>query len=152
MITFASEQTIERPADEVWAYAADVRHHPEWMGIVDAELVSGTPTEVGALARERMKMGPGLVEFDLEVSESVAGRRVAWRFAGSTMTGEARLDLAPLGPDRTKATWSGSMALRGWRRILEPLMAAEARSGEAAELRRLKERLETAALPVPAAS
>ena len=33
MIRFETEQTIERPADEVWAYAADVARHPEWMGV-----------------------------------------------------------------------------------------------------------------------
>ncbi|HEV8401513.1 MAG TPA: SRPBCC family protein [Candidatus Limnocylindrales bacterium] len=39
MIRFETEQTIERPADDVWAYAADIRRHPEWMGVTDATIV-----------------------------------------------------------------------------------------------------------------
>jgi len=61
---------------------------------------------------------------------------------GSPLAGEVALDLEPLGPDRTRAVWSGSMGLTGLWRVVEPLMAAEMKNGEAAELRRLKERLE----------
>jgi uncharacterized membrane protein len=145
MIKFETEQTIDRSADDVWAYAADILRHPEWMGIVDARMVSGTPTTVGARATEGVKLGPSRVEVELEVSESIPGRRIGWRMLpGGAVTGEVTLDLEALGPDRTRAVWSGAMQPTGWRRFLEPLMAAEAKAGEAAELRRLKENLERA--------
>jgi len=58
VITYRFEDTIERSADEVWAYAADITRHPEWMGVLDAEVISGRPTEVGAMGRETVRFGP----------------------------------------------------------------------------------------------
>ena len=52
MIKFETVQTIERSADDVWAYAADIRRHPEWMGVTDARIVQGSGAEVGARAIE----------------------------------------------------------------------------------------------------
>lgn len=44
MISFGTEQTIDRPADEVWAYAADILRHPEWMGVTDAAIGRAAPS------------------------------------------------------------------------------------------------------------
>ncbi len=146
MITFETEQTIARSADDVWTYAADILRHPEWMGVTDARIVRGSGSEVGAGATERIKLGPRSVDIELEVSASVPARQIAWRLTGDgPLSGDFTLDLEPLGQQRTRAVWSGSLGLKGLWRLLEPLMAAEMKAGEAAELRRLKENLETAA-------
>ena len=151
MIAFQTEQTIERRAHEVWSYAANIARHPEWMGVLEAHLVSGQPTEVGVRGVERMKLGPRIFDVDIQVSTSIPDRRIGWRMSGgSPFTGEVTLDLEPLGPDRTRAVWSGSIGLTGWWRLLEPLMAAEVKTGEAAELRRLKETLEAVPAMAPA--
>lgn len=153
MIRFQTEQTIARSALDVWSYAADITRHPEWMGVLDARLVSGQPTEIGARALERVKLGPRKLDVEFEVSGSIPAERIAWRMAGgSPFAGEVTLDLESLGPDRTRAVWSGSIGLTGWWRLIEPLIAAEAKAGEAAELRRLKERLEMASSIAPAMS
>jgi len=145
MIRFQTEQTINRPALEIWSYAADITRHPEWMGILDARLVSGRPTDIGARAVERVRLGPRTFELGLEVSKSVPAQRIAWRMAGgSPLVGEVTLDLEPLGSERTRAVLSGAIGLSGWWRVVEPLIATEVRAGEAGELRRLKETLESA--------
>ena len=150
MIRFETEQTIARSADDVWTYAADVLRHPEWMGVTDARIVRGTGTEIGAVAVERIKLGPRSLDVEFEVSGSIPARRIAWRVAGgSPLSGDDALDLEPLGPERTRAIWSGSLGLRGLWRVIEPLMAAEVKAGEAAELRRLKENLETTPAATP---
>ena len=41
MTTFVMEETIAGSPDEIWAYAADIRRHPEWMGVTDARVVRG---------------------------------------------------------------------------------------------------------------
>jgi uncharacterized protein YndB with AHSA1/START domain len=143
VISFRTEQTIERSAHDVWTYAADVARHPDWMGVSHARLVSGHATEVGSRAVERMKFGPRSIDVGLEVSAAIPARRIAWRIAGgSPMQGEVALELEALDPHRTRATWSGSIGLTGPWRLLEPLMASEVKSGEAAELRHLKDNLE----------
>jgi uncharacterized membrane protein len=153
MIRFKTEQTIARSADDVWTYAADILRHPEWMNVVDARLVSGGPIEVGSRAVERLRLGPRTVAVAFDVSDAIPARRIAWRMAGgSPVEGEVALDLEPLEAGRTRATWSGAIGLTGWKRLLEPLMAAEVRSVPAAELRRLKENLETASAMTAATS
>ena len=151
MIRFRSEQTIARPAQDVWSYAADVIRHPEWMGVIDARLISGQPTEIGARAVERVTLGRRKVDVEIEVSDSIPGQRIAWRMAGgSPLRGDVALDIESLGPDRARAVWSGSIGLTGLWRLVEPLVAAEVKAGEAAELRRLKEALEVAPAIAPA--
>ena len=146
MIKFESEQTIDRSAEDVWAYAADVMQHPKWMAIQDATVIRGAPGEVGTIFRETIKMGPRRYAAELVVSESVPARTLAWRVTdGAPLAGEARLDLEPLGPGRTRARWSGAFRLTGLWRVIGPIMAGEVRSSEAAELVRLKEILEAPA-------
>lgn len=145
MIRFQSEQTIARSADDVWEYAADILRHPEWMGVLDARVVQGRGTELGARASERIKLGPRTVDVGLEVSASMPGRRIGWRIAGGRpLEGDVAIDLKPLSPKRCRAVWSGSLRMKGVWRLLEPLMASEVRFGEAAELVRLKDNLERA--------
>jgi len=145
MIRFQTEQTIDRPAQEIWTYAADITRHPQWMSVIDARLVSGQATDVGARGVERTKLGPRTFDVSLVVSKSIPAQRIAWRMdGGSPFIGEVTLDLEPLGADRTRAVWSGGIGLTGWWRLIEPLMATEVRAGEAAELRRLKAALEMA--------
>ena len=143
MIRFESEETIDRSAEDVWAFAADVLQHPKWMAIEDAAIVRGGSGEVGTTFRETIRMGPRRYAAELVVSESVPGKSIAWRVTGGIpLAGEARLELEPLAPGRTRARWSGAFRLTGMWRLVEPLMAGEVRSSEAAELVRLKGILE----------
>lgn len=145
MIRFASEQVIERSTDEVWRYAADIGRHPEWMGVTDARVTHGEGTELGSRGIEWLKRGPRSLAVDVEVTASDPGRRIAWTFGGrGPLHGSVALDLEEIASNRTRAVWSGSLGLSGLLRLIEPLMAAELRSGEAGELQRLKENLEAA--------
>ncbi len=82
------------------------------MGVLEAHLVSGQPTEIGARGVERMKLGPLVFDVGIRVSTSVPDRRIGWRMSGgSPFTGEVILDLEPLDPERTRAVWSGSIGL-----------------------------------------
>lgn len=152
MIPFRSEQTIERSAMDVWEYAADVERHPTWMSVIDARIVHGRPTEVGARASENVKIGPRRQAVEFEVAEAEPGRRLAYRVLSGPMRGDVAMDLEAIGPERTKVVWAGSLGLTGLMRLVEPLFAGEIRAGEAAELVRLKERLEAAPVAAVATS
>ena len=143
MITFKTEQTIDRSADDVWAYAADILRHPEWMGVTNARVVHGRGTEVGARGIEQMKMGPRTIDVEVTVAESVPASRIRWQVASkSPLAADVTLELETIGMDVTRAIWSGRIGMHGWWRLLEPLMAGDVKAGEAAELRRLKANLE----------
>jgi len=119
MIEVRAQVTIDRPADEIWSYAAEIARHPEWMSVRSAERLQGTGSQVGDRGR------------------------IAWRPGkGSPFTGDLVLELESLGPSQTRATYGGSFRLRGLPRAVEPLFAGEAKQGMAKELRRLKDAVE----------
>jgi uncharacterized membrane protein len=134
-----SEQAIERPAAMVYDLAVDVLRHPEWMNVLDARVVSGDPTKVGARASEHMKVGPRTYDVEFEVASADPGQRVTWRvLRGGPFTGEITLELEPLEPGRTRASYSGRIEMKGMWRLLEPLIAREVIADQARELVRLK--------------
>jgi uncharacterized membrane protein len=143
MRTYASELAIDRPANAVWSYAADILRHPEWMSVADAHVLKGDGTQVGARGRERLVFGPFKWDVEFEVTESRPGRRIAWRVADDPHGEfEFGLDLETTGPSTTRATYRGGVQLRGPWRLLAPLLAMEGASSVRRELQRLKERVE----------
>ena len=110
MIKSQTELTIARAAADVWAYAADIARHPEWMGVTDAAILHGVGSQVGARGRERLVMGPFKWDAEFEVAEAVPGRRIVWRsIAGTPFDIEISLDLSPAGPDSTRAPYGAAI-------------------------------------------
>ncbi|HKX75090.1 MAG TPA: SRPBCC family protein [Acidimicrobiia bacterium] len=85
---------IEAPLAKVWAAAADLDRHVEWM--VDAQSISfrGEQTRgVGTVMEVLTRVGPLSVTDVIEVTAWEPPRRIAVRHAGLvTGTGEFRLD------------------------------------------------------------
>jgi len=143
VITTKTEQVIERPAADVWNYAADIVRHPDWMSVTDAKLLRGTGSEVGSRGRERLVLGPFKWDVEFEVAEAVPGRRIVWRsMSGAPFDLEVSLDLEPAGPASTRATYGAAIQPHGIWRLLSPLMAMEGKAGPERELHRLKENVE----------
>jgi uncharacterized membrane protein len=153
VIRTKTEQLIEGPAAEIWAYAADILRHAEWMAVTDARLVRGTGADVGSRGRERIAIGPFKWDAEFEVSEAAPGRRIVWRsVSGVPFDVELSLDLDAAGPTSTRATYSAAIEPHGLWRLLAPLLAAEGKAGPERELRRLKENVERSAAPASAPS
>jgi hypothetical protein len=81
------------------------------------------------------------------LTELAADERVVYEMTHPAFTWTAELRVAPEGHGTRLAT-SGTFQLRGWWRLLQPIVAREVAGGEEAELVRLKAILEAA--PVPA--
>lgn len=151
MIHFRIDETIARPAHEIWAYAADILAHPTWMAVTDARILSGSSTQVGSRGRERLRVAGRRYDVELEVTAAEPGRRLAWRgVSGAPFDFELTLELEPVSDSETRASYIGSVQPTGLWRLLEPLIAVEARKGPAAELRRLKEIMESPMASEPA--
>jgi len=151
MSRFVSEQTIARSAEDVWAYAADIVRHPEWMAVADARVVEGDGTQTGARGRERMRFGPFGWDVEFEVADSVPGRRIVWKAVrGAPFDLEVTLDLEAVGSASSKATYGADLRLHGLWLLLSPIVAMEAKSGPARELQRLKAQVEAAPAMAPA--
>jgi uncharacterized membrane protein len=143
MTRFVTEQTIARSADDVWAYAADIVRHPEWMTVTDARVLDGPGTRAGARGRERMRFGPFGWDVEFEVAEAAPGRRIVWRAVdGAPFDLAVSLDLEPVGPTSTRARYGADIRLHGLWRLLGPMVAMEGKAGPGRELRRLKAQVE----------
>jgi uncharacterized membrane protein len=150
---FAAQQTIARSAGDVWSYAADIVRHPEWMTVTDARVVAGPGTRIGARGRERMRFGPFAWDVEFEVAEAIPGRRIVWKAVhGAPFDLAVALDLEPMSPSATKATYAADIRLHGPWQILGPLVAMEAKAGPARELGRLKAQLEEVSSMAPSMS
>jgi uncharacterized membrane protein len=151
-----AEAVIERSPDDVWAYAADIVRHAEWMTVTDARVVRGDGTQVGARGRERLRFGPFAWDVEFEVAEADRGRRIVWRSVqGAPFDLVVTLHLEPAGSALTRATYRADVRLRGLWRLLTPIVAMEAKAGPARELQRLKAMVEatpTMASPVSSMS
>jgi uncharacterized membrane protein len=153
MIKFEAEQTIDRSADDVWAYAADIIRHPDWMTVTDARVLEGPGTQAGARGRERMRFGPFSWDVEFEVAEATPGRRIVWKAVdGAPFDLAVSLDLEPAGPNSTRARYGAEIRLHGLWRLLGPMVAMEGKAGPEGELRRLKVRVEEASNMAPAMS
>lgn len=145
MTSFVAQQTIARSADDVWAYASDIVRHAEWMTVTDARIVHGDGTQVGAHGRERMRFGPFGWDIEFQVAEATPGRRIVWRsVAGAPFNLVVSLELEPVGPTSTKATYGADIQLHGLWRLIGPIVAMEGKAGPERELRRLKAQVEGA--------
>ena len=146
MSRFETETTIDRSSRDVWAYAADILRHPDWMSVADAHVVRGDGTAVGARGRERLLLGPFKWDVTFEVAEAVAGRRIVWRSVDDPRFEiEVGLDLESVDATSTRATYHGAIQMRGRWRLLAPLVAMEGSAGLKRELQRLKANVEDAA-------
>jgi uncharacterized membrane protein len=153
MTRFVVEQAIDRSADDVWTYAADIVRHPEWMTVTDARIVRGQGTRIGARGRERIRFGPFSWDVEFEVLEAQPGRRIVWKaIAGAPFDLAVSLDLEPAGPASTMATYGADIRLHGLWRLLGPMVAMEGKGGPERELRRLKARVEESPSMAPATS
>jgi hypothetical protein len=113
--------------------------------VVSVEPLTAGDLAVGSRYRYSIRKGPMAVEVVSRVASLEPGRRVEYvTEPGGSLDWNASLTFEALDASRTRVTSAGEIGLRGLRRLLEPLMAGEVRSGEAAELVNLKKVLEAA--------
>jgi uncharacterized protein YndB with AHSA1/START domain len=141
MIHYSSEVAIARPPHEVYEALLDPARYPQWTDMVDVSF-EAHPPRVGTRGRFRLAKGPIKGMLDMELSELEPDRRVVFQITHPTLHWKAVSTLEAVSTG-TRLTYAGDLQLRGWRRLLEPLVAREVRSGEAGEAQRLRELLES---------
>ena len=141
MITYSSDVTIDRPPSDVLDALLDADTYSKWTPMVDVEFDGAERPGVGTTGRFRMAEGPikGLLE--MRIAELDPGRRLVVKVTHPSMDWTAISTVAAEGAG-TRLTYAGELAFKGWRRLLEPIMAGEVRKGEAREAMRLKAVLE----------
>lgn len=141
MIRYSSQVSINRAPGEVLDALLDADLYSKWTPMVDVRFDGeGRPT-VGTTGQFRMAEGPIKGLLRMRVAELEPGRRLVIKVSHPSMDWTAVSTVVPDGAG-TRLTYAGEIALKGWRRLLEPMMAGEVRTGEAREAEALKAVLE----------
>lgn len=141
MIRYSSEVTIARPPRAVYEALLDPGRYGEWTPMTDMAFNDDGPRRVGQRGHFRMTEGPIKGRLDLEIVELEPDRLIVLHVTHPSLDWLSVNTLRADGQG-TRLTYAGRLSLRGWRRLLEPIMGGEIRRGEASEALRLKALLE----------
>jgi uncharacterized protein YndB with AHSA1/START domain len=134
--------------EDVFAYAIDFAHFPEWQGgIVSVSSEADLPLTVGSRAVITRRIGPRQLTAPEEVTELNPPRTWSVRAVDGLVKASARGVVEPLGDGRrSRVTISLDFEGRGLGRLLVPLVIRrQARRQLPRNLQKLKERLERSA-------
>lgn len=140
MIRYATKVRIERPPREVIALLTDQDRYGEWTDMVDVRFDTSEP-RVGTRGTFRIQGFPITGPLAMEIVELAPDSRVVIQVEHPALDWRSISDVTRT-PTGSELLYAGEIRLRGWRRLLEPLMAREIRRGEQAEAERLKAILE----------
>lgn len=144
MINYQSEVIVNRPLEQVFRLMTDVRRYDDWTDMSGTHLVSDGGLQLGSRIETTLNLGPAKQTTLFEVVAFEENRRIGWRTASKgTLNWDAEYTFEPQGKDATRVVSSGQISLNGILKLSEPLMAGEVRSGEAKELVRFKELVES---------
>jgi carbon monoxide dehydrogenase subunit G len=136
---------IARRPGDVFAYAADFSHFPDWQGgVVSARRESDGPLAVGSRALVTRQAGRRKLARTEEIAELNPPRTCAVHGGGGPLTAIARLTIEPLDAgQRSRVTIALDFKAHGIGRLLLPLVIRrQARKQLPKNQQRLKEVLE----------
>ena len=138
---FNSEIVIDRPADEVFAYWADLERAPEWAApVIERRKLTEGPVGVGSRFHAVDKYPLRRVEFDMEITALEPGRLMAATWFKPMEGGwEARFSESD---GSTRLTLQAEVRPAGLLRLLSPIAAPWAKRQILKDLRAFKSRLE----------
>lgn len=142
MISYGSEVVVARPPADVWPYLIERDKQAQWSDVQMEPLTDG-PTRAGSRMRLSFGDGPIRASLTLEISAVDPNERIAFTTVsngGIHWEGEYRL--ASEGGMSSRLSQHGTLRFSGLWRLAEPIVGAEIRRGEIAELEKLKSILE----------
>jgi hypothetical protein len=142
MISYRSQVTIARPPQDVFPYIVEPAKQALWADVPMQQITEG-PWREGTRINVSFGRGPLRASIGLEVAALEPDQRLAFKtFTTGPIFWDGEYRLEPIGGG-TQLSQSGQLRFRGilWR-LLEPIVGAEIRRNEIAELERLKAVLE----------
>jgi uncharacterized membrane protein len=138
-----TEVEIDRPCDQVAAYAADPSNAPKWyVNIKSVEWKTPPPVAVGSrLAFVAHFLGRRLA-YTYEIVELVSDARLVMRTTEGPFPMETTYTWEPVNERRTRMTLRNRGKPSGFSSILAPFMAAAMRRANRKDLAQLKSVLE----------
>lgn len=137
---------IERPADVVFDYVADMANNPSWQrGQQRCTWTSEPPIAVGSTYDQKARFLGKAIVSSFEVVEFEPGRRIRIVSTAGTMAIDVTRTVEPLGDDRCLVGAEVNGDPPGVLRLLGPLLSPLVRRSVAGDYERLKANLEASA-------
>jgi uncharacterized protein YndB with AHSA1/START domain len=135
---------ISRRPEDVFSYATDFAHFPEWQGgVLSARPEGDAPPGLGSRAVVTRRIGPRELPRTEEITELNPPRSWAVRGAGGPLTAIAKGTIEPLdGGERSRVTIAIEFEGHGIGKILVPLVSRQARKQLPRNEQKLREILE----------
>jgi uncharacterized protein YndB with AHSA1/START domain len=136
------EVTIERKPEEVFAFLSDLERVSEWQqGVIRSQVLTPGPVRVGTRFTETAKVGPWRLDATCEVTAYEPARRMAFTASSKPIEYGGEFTLEPLGSG-TRLSVDAAVRLKGFWRLMQPVMAGEMKSETRKELETIKRVLE----------
>ena len=138
-----TEVVIDRPNDEVAAYAADPSNAPRWYANIESvHWQTAPPITVGSRMDFVAHFLGRRLAYTYEVVELEPGRKLVMRTAQGPFPMETTYTWTPLDDGRTRMTLRNRGEPSGFTRIASPVMAAAMRRANSKDLATIKRLLE----------
>ena len=139
-----TEIVIDRPVDEVAAYAADPSNAPEWYANIDSvEWQTPPPAAVGSRVAFVARFLRRRLEYTYELVDLVPNERLVMRTAQGPFPMETSYTWSPTGASSTRMTLRNRGEPSGFSKAMAPIMATAMRRANRKDLAKLKAILET---------
>jgi uncharacterized protein YndB with AHSA1/START domain len=135
---------IARPPQDVFAFATDFAHFPEWQGgVLSARPEGNRPLAVGSRAVVARRVGPRELPRTEEIAELTPPKTWTVRGVGGRLAAIAKGTIEPLdGGERSRVTIAIEFEGHGIGKLLVPLVSRQARKQLPRNELKLKEILE----------
>ena len=144
MVRVEEHVTINRPIDEVFAYASDIERQPEWVSpLTDSRKSSSGPTSVGTTYLQTAKFLGRRMEMECEITGYEPPRVYAFRAKSGPLHMEMQFTLTSEGPDTTEITQVAEGESGGLLKLADPILARTMKKQFEADLETLKTILES---------
>ena len=145
-VDILTETVIDRPVDEVAAFAGDPSNAPRWyVNIESAEWQTPPPLAVGSRVAFVAEFLGRRLAYTYEIRELQPGERLVMSTAQGPFPMETTYTFADAAPGSTRMTLRNRGEPAGFKRVAGPLMARAMRRANEKDLARLKQILERSA-------
>lgn len=122
MVDRTDTVTINRPAEDVFAYVTDTSNDPAWhTDILEARKITEGPIGIGTRWRLRFKPFMGVSESTSEVVEFEPNRKEVLRGVAGPMTTTLTYTFESVGGG-TRHGRRVQITISGWMKLMDPLM------------------------------
>lgn len=143
-VDVVTQIVIDRPLEQVSAFAADPTNAPEWYANIDSvEWRSAPPLQRGSTVAFVARFLGRRLEYTYEIVDLIPGERLVMRTQEGPFPMETTYTWAPVANDSTRMTLCNRGVPTGFSKLMAPFMAPAMRRANRKDLAKLKGILES---------